>query len=303
MKKSFLVLAALACVSGVALAGPNAGGVILVHNPNLPYAGPGTYCGQGDALSSCEAANTELYGSDNSYRVWKVYAAFGPCSAPRLKAIAWGVHYDLWIIVLDHGPCIGDFNNGAFEQAGPGWPGSDTGDAVLFQYTQTSTLVEYYWFAGYAYYGQPGTFQLRDNPDPGYGGNFADDSSPLPLRDPIAGYGALGFNQPGSVTCPTGREEGACCIDDVCTITCEADCQEDPCAFWRGPGTNCDPNPCVVPPGACCIDRVCYVLTECRCRLQGGDFHGIFTDCSDPNECAPVPIQNETWGRIKAGYR
>ena len=67
MKTFLMAVAALACIGSVALAGPNAGGVILVHNPNLPYAGQGDYCGQGGALASCEQANTELDGSDNSY--------------------------------------------------------------------------------------------------------------------------------------------------------------------------------------------------------------------------------------------
>lgn len=301
MKTFLMAVAALACIGSVALAGPNAGGVILVHNPNLPYAGQGDYCGQGGALASCEQANTELDGSDNSYWVWKIYAAFAPCSAPRLKAIAWGVHYDPWIIVLDHGPCIGDFNNGAFEQAGPGWPASDTGDAVLFQFTQTNILTEYYWFAGYAYYGQPGQFCLRDNPDPGYGGNFADDSSPLPLRDPIAGYGCLGFNQPGSVVCPPTNAEGACCVGEVCTMTCEGDCP----GAWQGPNTVCDPNPCpIVHQGACCIGQVCYIYTQDQCLAQGGDYKGDGTDCSDPEICiGPIPVQIQTWGQIKNKYR
>lgn len=341
MKSLLVFLTALACTASLALGGPNAGGVILVHDPNLPYTGQGTYCGHGSPPASCEAAATQIDGNDNTYMIWKIYAAFPPCTAPRLKAVSWGIHYDPWVILIDHGPCIGDLQSGGFEQAGPGWPGSDTGDAVLFQFTQTTTLVEYYWFAGYAYYGQPGIFALRSNPDPAYGGTFADDSTPLPLLDPIAGYGALGFNQPGWVTCPTAAAEGACCVGGSCSLTCENECQGD----FQGQNTVCDPNPCVITYGACCIYGGCIIVTqeqcvggggiylgdgtdcehygeECFqppfgaccigsdciieisgiCAEMGGTFQGVGTSCN-PNPCPVTPVEQSSWGRIKLQYR
>jgi len=55
----------LALFSGVALAGPNAGGTILAVNPVLAYTvDNSSYCGLGTAPTGCEGANVELDGSD-----------------------------------------------------------------------------------------------------------------------------------------------------------------------------------------------------------------------------------------------
>jgi len=296
MKKFLLAVAALACMGSVALAGPNAGGTIFVHDPSLGYNGPGNYCGQGVIPSDCEHAVTQHNGAD--YCVWKLYAAFKPCSAPRLKAIDFGVNYNAWpgdptgLVILDHGNCLGDFSNGSYEYPGPGWPNPGSYDDVVFQYTQTTTLVEYYWFAGYAYYNGVGFFALGPGKD---GGVFADDEVPVVL-DPIVGYGTLGFNQPGSIVCPSAAAEGACCIGNQCTMTCESDCQ----GTWMG--GSCDPNPCAPLTGACCINNVCYIMTQADCEKNGGKYLGDNSTC-EGNPCAPTPVQTESWGKIKACYR
>lgn len=103
----------------------------------------------------------------------------------------------------------------------------------------------------------------------------------IPNRsDPIAGYGSLGFNQPGSVVCPG---EGACCvgaIDVTCAITSRGECQ----GTWIGPGTTCDPDPCSQPDGSCCAaDGTCAVTTQADCTGTWTMF-GI----CDPNPC-PLP--------------
>ena len=56
------------------------------------------------------------------------------------------------------------------------------------------------WFAGYAYYGAPGVFEITGGQ---YGGMMADDGVPVTL-DAIADYGKLGFNTAGYVACPGG---------------------------------------------------------------------------------------------------
>ena len=86
----------------------------------------------------CVVAYTEIDGNDNHYWVWKAYAAFAPCSGSRLKAMDFGVTYDESVILLDHGNCLGDPNNGAAELPGPGWPASGTGTVLVWQYTQTT---------------------------------------------------------------------------------------------------------------------------------------------------------------------
>jgi hypothetical protein len=53
------------------------------------------------------------------------------------------------------------------------------------------------------------------------------------------------------------------------------------------------------PEGACCIDTVCVITTEAGCQ---GTWQGAGTDC-DPNPCVPVPVEESSWGHIKANYR
>lgn len=189
-----------------ALAGPNAGGTIFCHDASEAWTiDLSTYCGVGVAPASCTAADPEIDGaSGTGPMVWQVYAAFPDGSSPRLKAMTFGIHYDDPIQLVARGPCL-DFDSPCpmwgCDTPGPGWPGSDSGDALVWQDTPTAALIEVYWFAGYNYGGVPATFSLRDNPDPGYGGQFADDSQPAQL-DPIAGYGSIGFDQPGEVACP-----------------------------------------------------------------------------------------------------
>jgi len=240
MRTPLLAAAAVVSLAGVALAGPNADGTIFAHDANLAYTVDNArYCGLGTAPPSCEGADTEMDNDQSQPMVWKVYAAFATGASPRLKGMTWGIHYDLSIHISACANCCGDPNHGAFEIPGPGWPASDTGTSMVFQNTQTSQLVECYWFAGYGYDAVPAIFQLRDHPDPGLGGMFGDDSVPSEL-DPIAGYGSLGFNEPGIPICPISSEAGACCVGSTCTISTEFDCP----GTWMGPNTVCDPNPC-----------------------------------------------------------
>lgn len=303
MKKFLMAVAALVCMGGVAFAGPNAGGTLIAHDANLAYTTDITvYCGLGLQLGACENADVNLEGSDAANpKVWKVYAAFLPGSSPRLKGMTFGVNYDPSnLIVGAWAPCIGDPNNGAAEFPGAGWPGPNTGTSLVWQFTQTTTLVEAYWFAGYNYYGNPNLFVLQAHPDPILGGNFADDSVPA-VQDPIACFGTLGFDMDGVVCCPQESPLGACCIGQDCTITTEAQCAGD----WQGPGSVCDPNPCLPPPvfGACCFDLDCVMLTQADCERQGGVYKGDDVPC-DPNPCLPPnPTEETSWGQIKANYR
>jgi len=304
MKKFLMAVAALACMGGVAFAGPNAGGTIVAHDANLQYTTDITvYCGLGTGLTVCEGADVNLEGSSDAVsKVWKVYAAFFPGSSPRLKGMAFGIYYDPGLISIGtgtYGPCIGDLNQGAAEFPGTGWPGAGTGTSLVFQFTQTSTLVECYWFAGYQY-GGPSLFSLGPHPDPILGGNFADDSVPA-VQDSITCYGTLGFGMEGLACCPHEPPRGACCIGQDCSITTEAGCQGE----WQGADTVCDPNPCIPPPreGACCFDLTCVVLPQADCEGQGGIYKGDDVPC-EPNPCLPPnPTEATSWGQIKANYR
>jgi hypothetical protein len=98
----------------------------------------------------------------------------------------------------------------------------------------------------------------------------------------------------------------ACCFQDGHCEFLTADSCTQLGGVPQGYGSVCEPNPCPQPPdtGACCLDDQgnCQVLTEPECLEQGGEYQGDDTTC-DPNPCPIVPIQNVTWGRIKATYR
>ncbi len=341
MKQRTLQVARLSALAGVCLAlttpvmaGVNAGGTIVAHDASTVYTSDvATYCGTGVIPGSCEAVDTSLDGSsDVQPMVWKVYAAFGEGSSPRLRGMTWGIDYSgASILLLAWGPCIGDPNNGAAEFPGAGWPEPNTGTSIVWQYTQTSRLVECYWFAGYNYSGSPSVFQLRAHSDPVLGGMFGDDSIPA-ILDNIAGFGSIGFDTPGAFVCPQGGGlEGACCIGPDCLITTEdqcagqfqgpgVPCDPNPCeqpvgaccvgeeclvvpeaqcdGVFQGVGTTCDPNPCLIF-GACCVSTDCFLLTQQDCAGQGGIWQGAYTVC-DPNPCLnPNPVERTTWGKIK----
>ena len=98
----------------------------------------------------------------------------------------------------------------------------------------------------------------------------------------------------------------ACCFQDGHCEFLTADFCTQLGGVPQGYGSVCEPNPCPQPPdtGACCLDDQghCQVLTEPECIEQGGEYQGDGTTC-DPNPCPIVPMQNVTWGRIKATYR
>jgi len=56
---------------------------------------------------------------------------------------------------------------------------------------------------------------------------------------------------------------------------------------------------CGGPQGACCIGEVCTITNEGDCA---GEWLGGGTDCS-PNPCIVIPVEESTWGAIKANYR
>ncbi len=129
----------------VVLAGPNAGGVILVHAAGFAYTG-GNPCDQGTAPDSCGAVVSEIdNATSDSLRVWKVYAAFPPGSSPRLLGLTFGVDYDdsygdsTGVVIRGFGPCAD------FQLAMSGWPGDSTGTSILWNSAQTGLMTECYW--------------------------------------------------------------------------------------------------------------------------------------------------------------
>jgi hypothetical protein len=282
-----LIIVAAAALS--AQAGPNGGGTIFLHDAQLDYTTDvPSYCGLGTAPGSCAGADVEIDGTFGGHsKVFKAYAAFLEGTSPRLKGMAFGIHYSPYdLAIVAAGACIGDRNNGAAEIQGPGWPGDDTGTTIVFQWTQTTQLVEFYWFAAYRYSANPSVFRLRSHPDPILGGNFVDDAIPG-VQDPITGYGSIGFDTPGQTACPTG--EGACCdlAEGTCSITTPQECNSQENHDYNG-GPSCDPMPCPTDAPCCLVDPFphCQVMPPADCRAGGNLVVGLCGEvCTDPSPC------------------
>ncbi len=288
----------IAATAGTSAAGPNAGGTLIIHTPEIAYCGDDSegYCGDFGMPLSCEEATAILPQSDFSY-LFLVLAAFAPTQAPRLSGVAFGVVYDESHIFLTGAQSCGDF-----EIATDGWPGSGSGTAVTWNTAQTDILTKVYTFAGYEYYGLVGYVALTSHPT--QGAVFADDSIPSEI-DPIAALGTLGFNgYPGDVPCPGHPPlPGACCLPDCsCEVLHEPDCHAAG-GDWYGEGVVCDPNPCSCPEtGACCFpDMSCSIRSQAECDEAGGFYMGGGTLC-DPNPC-PTPVQDSSWGKVKSLFR
>jgi hypothetical protein len=291
MKKVLLAAAALACMGGTALAGPNANGSLIVALADgvVYTVDEASYCGA-SGLQFCGDAVASYDGTD--FVVLNILAAFPSVASPRLAGVTFGWTYDANDIVFDNQAACGDF-----ELPTGAWPASGEGTAVTWGAAQTGTLVDVYWAAAYNYYGNPQSLDLVAHPS--QGATFADDDVPSNL-DPIAALGSFGFSTAGNVPCPPDVAPGACC--DLATGDCEVVLREDCAGEFLGDGTNCDPNLCPQPAvGACCIGEVCAIQNADDCGAQGGSYLGDDTSC-DPNPCV-VPTLDSSWGAIKGIYR
>jgi hypothetical protein len=276
-------------------AGPNEGGVLVIHSdPDVIYSAGTDYGGQSGfgcpedpdcpgtpVECSCGTLVSEVPGpapGGSAYVCW-VYAAFPEGACPRVKGLAFGVD---WTSINDM--TIGAWGTSASLEVpttSPSWPQYGSGTALTWASAVRSTFFEVYWFALYAYYDT--TFEL--GPHPSSGGVFADDAVPAHL-DLIAGYGALGIGVPGSnPPVPSCPDTGACCFDLVCGVLTHDECDQNGGEFM-GQGTSCDPNPCLPVVGACCFTDVCEMHTSLECSQSGGEFLGVGTSC-DPNPCLP----------------
>jgi hypothetical protein len=129
LKPSLVLIACAAlvlCCAGLSVAGPNAGGTLILHsNPMLVYSQGESYCGQ-SGLSSCEDALATLPFVSGAPVVFHAIAAFPEYSSPRLKGLVFGITYDSTFVLTDHRSC------GDFELSEDYWPNPGTGTAVTF---------------------------------------------------------------------------------------------------------------------------------------------------------------------------
>ena len=306
---SALAVSALICSGALfapsqALAGPNAGGTLILHSPEIITCFDGGALGTpppcelvaGVPLLDCQSAVTN--GQTNQPLYLVVYAAFPAANSPRLQGVTFGIFYSSnSVFVLATEGC------GDFELSNQDWPAAGSGTAVTWNTPQLEHLVQIYVFAAYEYYGLDTSFDLIQHPT---GGSiFADDSVPS-LLDQVEDFGRFGFNNdPGYLPCPPGGDPvGACCIDPncVCLVRTRTQC-DDEGGSYLGDDTSCDPNPCACITGACCLpEGTCVDMLMIDCEQAGGTWLGEGTDCN-PDPCEPTPTLETSWGRIKTTYR
>jgi len=300
-----MALVVLAIASAPALAGPNAGGVIVVGNTGMLWTSdplPPT------PVPDCSTMVNEapLGGAPGNNLIWKVYAAFPTNAQPRLKTCGWGIGYPSVNgggITIEHNDAQ---NLAVFYITSAGWPASLTEVGMSFtDGARTAIVNELWWFSGYAYEGAGGegqTFCVIPNSAVG-NQVFGDDAFPT-NEDPIAGYGCLGFGTPGFTPCPPDVPvAGACCFPTSadCVMLLPAECAAAGGSFYGG---DCTPQTCPPPPvfGACCVGEVCNVVTPAICANLAGTYYGDGSVCV-PNPCPIIPVETRSWGQIKGNYR
>lgn len=224
LQRTALGLLAVGLIATCSLAGPNAGGVLVVHATSVAYTTEitdythqsGVWCGndgpappnqqdcppydpyEGTIPCNTAAAVPTMAGAADTPRIWYVMAAFAD-DCPRIKALSFGIDYDEEKVVIVNpggfGPCdpanVFAIDVPSIEDSEP-WPASKAAIGLSFSIPLTSKLAELYWFAAYSYDGSPSTITVYDATQVNEHGLFQDDSVP-PVADPIAGYGVLGI--------------------------------------------------------------------------------------------------------------
>jgi hypothetical protein len=230
VKRFTLAAMILVLAVPIALAGSNAGGVLVLHDPGLAYTSDATYaglsgvgCGQDGpappALQECEltgydpisgpnpcnpgAANPTSVMAPGVRHVWYIMAAFPAESCPRLKTLGFRIRYDASKVVVD--PTLNGYDASQVSVTLPvpsdtnpppdnQFPANGSGVSLAFKTARTSQLQELWWFVGYCYSGATdATFAVEVLG--GTSGNnsfFGDDLIPVVL-DPIASFGRLGL--------------------------------------------------------------------------------------------------------------
>ena len=323
MKQLLCVLVALGLAASVASAGPNAGGVLWVHDTGQTFTTDTVTWPADPAAVGCPGSvdnEMPLYGVGSTpvSRYWKVYAAFPPGSSPRLKSVAWGTQFPVagtsttsYVSVTNGDRPNGETSSTMFFIGGDGFPtvsGGTIGQSFPNQGTtstgaRTGLVTALFTFWGWAYtdgVAAPPTWSLV----PKVGDdNFGDDMTPA-NTDRITGYGTLGFGIAGTTPCPAldPNALAACCdlAGTLCDLTTQANCAAP--NEWHSTFYVCDPNPCPVPTGACCLpdgrcfatpceppapSPLCPYTTAAACGEVDGTYMGDGVPC-DPSPCSPV---------------
>lgn len=175
-----------------AFAGPNAGGVLMLHaNESLVWSTGADFCGQSQ-LERCSDADVRVDGTGST--ILYLLAAFPPAGSPRLAGVTFGLDYNTMEVAVEQWQMCGDF-----ELPAEHWPLPNCGNAITWSEAQTKHIVEIGWFSAYTYSADPSPIAVV--PHECCGSAFADDAVPANL-DAIADYGSVGFNTDGYLPCP-----------------------------------------------------------------------------------------------------
>ena len=198
MRSIYLVMTvSLSIFSTPVWAGPNEGGVFILHaNESIDYAPGVDYCGQ-SGLVDCSSADTRV--DEAGPQVLHTFGAFPAENDPRVLAVVFGIEYDEEITVIDWGTC-GDIEVLSGNEDGEPWPASGSVAVVGWNTAQTDPLLEIVWLAATNDAGVPASISIvRTWID--HSASFGDDSVPTEIDDAVD-LGRLGFFEDGYLPCP-----------------------------------------------------------------------------------------------------
>ncbi len=342
MRTALALMGILLLLTTPALAGRNANGALVVHvNDPVTYRGTEDFCTSALPTECADLVTTSHATGEDVAVIWFL-AAFRAEASPAVTTIQFGIEHNLppgqgyFIRYSACGPS-------PLELPDTGWPETGFGNLVAYSGPVYDHLFKFYWFAVFnedsqSYLGTrtyPNTNEAKfvDDGNPPIEDlifNFGtvrwevpgENHCPQPLPAEVACCfpdGTCLFIVEGDCIEQGGASQGpgsscdpnpcpqleACCFQDWrCEMMLPADCTQAG-GVAQGPGTNCDPNLCFVGDGeACCFeDGHCEWILAGDCVALGGRSpQGAGTTC-ETVICETVPIENTTWGSIKARFR
>ncbi|MBU1700932.1 MAG: hypothetical protein KJ970_18505 [Candidatus Eisenbacteria bacterium] len=195
-----LVMTWLALGSSRSLAGPNAGGVLLLHvAPEVEYTTQRkNWCHDID-LEGLHEINTRSKPDPYKAQLIYVLAAFDTSQTSEVQTVTFGlgdyggepsIYFDRW----------GSCQERITEISTPGWPNPNEGTAIFFvDGPLTGSLIPLYWFAAYVY--TTTTLPLTPHPTPTIGGSFVNRPQEG-VMDEVVDFGILGFGVDGKLPAP-----------------------------------------------------------------------------------------------------
>ncbi|MBD3336489.1 MAG: hypothetical protein GF355_13335 [Candidatus Eisenbacteria bacterium] len=191
-----LSLVLLLAVSGIAVAGEEAGCMLLVHtDPSMVYTNG---CSAVDTISTWDELDPT--GAGTGVVNWIVVAAFPPGGAEELNTISFGLgdYNPAAVSIGNAGPCSPGLS--PLEISTQDWPLPGSGTAVSWAPNCNSgSLVPVYRFTAYVY--ATGSIPLAPHPTQGWVNGLVRCNA---STEPILGYGKLGFGEEGYNPNPSG---------------------------------------------------------------------------------------------------